>query len=118
MTKETYDKLTDVLAADEIEMDAINSMDELVAQLKDKGIEVTADELKIYFEGVSRLATESDELSDDELEEVSGGGAIINWLKKQVKQIKDAFEYVFGGGYTEDYARGKKIHPWIARLMK
>ena len=122
MTKETFENLTMVLASDEIQemIDNCESTEAFVELLKEKGIEVSAEELKTYFEGVARLEAEDDALSENELEMVAGGGAIWDWIKGKVKQIKndfkkiiDSFTYFVGGGWVSDVASGKKKHPWV-----
>ena len=47
------------------------SVEELIALAKENGIELTEEDAKMYFE---QLSAKKGELSDDELESVSGGG--------------------------------------------
>lgn len=115
MTKETFEKLTRVLASDEFEgkFDACVSTAELLALLKEYDVQITADELQTYLDSVSGPVSGEDDLDDDALEMVSGGGAIWNWIRGQVKGIKSKLEYILGGGFTVDCATGKRRHPWV-----
>jgi len=115
MTKETFEKMTQVMASDEFEakFDACESTEALLALLKEFDVQVTAEELQTYLDSVGDSASGDDDLDDDALEMVSGGGAIWNWIKRQVKEIKNKFEYILGGGFTYDCATGKRRHPWV-----
>ena len=115
MTKEVFEKLTRVMASDEfnVRFDSCVSMGDLLALLKEYDIEITADELENYLGSITGPVGEDGELDEDDLEMVSGGGAIWNWIQSKVKSIKNKFEYILGGGWVEDVATGKKRHPWV-----
>ena len=49
------------------------SVEELMALAKETGIELTEEDAKMYFE---QLNAKKGELSDDELEDVAGGGCL------------------------------------------
>ena len=49
------------------------SVEELIALAKENGIELTEEDAKMYFE---QLSAKKGELSDDELEDVAGGGCL------------------------------------------
>ena len=49
---------------------AAKSAEELIALAKENGAEITAEEAHAYF---AKLNSQSDELSDDELDQVAGG---------------------------------------------
>ena len=51
------------------------SADELIAIAKENGVELSAEEAKNYFEQLNT----SRELSDDELDNVSGGACVHEW---------------------------------------
>ena len=50
-----------------------NSVEELITLAKENGIELNEDDAKMYFE---QLNAKKGELSDDELEDVAGGGCL------------------------------------------
>ena len=113
MTKETFEKMTRVMASDEfqVKFDSCESTESLLSLLKEFDVQITAEELQTYLESVSDSAPGEDALDDDALEMVSGGGIIWNWIKKQIKAIKDKFEYILGGQYVIDCATGKRKCP-------
>ncbi len=113
--KETIEKLVKVLVSDEFEekMDSVNSMEDILAALKDEGVEVTEEELRAFFDSANGSESDDDSLSEEDLEAVAGGGLIGNWIKKQVNKVKQSIGYFFGGGYVTDIMTGKKKHPWL-----
>lgn len=114
MTKEVFEKLTRVMASDDFtaRFESCVSMEDLLVLLKQYDVEITAEELENYLGNIHGPTGEDGELSEDDLEMVSGGGALWNWIKGQVKSIRSKFEYILGGGWVEDVATGKKKSPW------
>lgn len=93
---------------------AAKSAEELLAIAKENGIELTEEEAKNYFE---QLCPKSGELSDDELDNVAGGGC--------PKKKEPEYELDYGKrkcdacGCNRFYKRGEdvdRLRPyWICR---
>jgi len=75
LTQEKANALSDYLAKDKAHADEIIAMDaaDAVKALSADGIEITAEELADYAAAVEKAKAESGELSEDALENVSGG---------------------------------------------
>ncbi len=114
LKKETIEKLANVLASDEMEskIDSCNSMEEILAELKAEGADVTEEELNAFLETINRSDNNDDSLSEKDLEEVAGGWWLLNRIKAELKKAKQQIEYVFGGGYVVDVATGKRKFKW------
>ena len=115
MTKEMWEKITKVMASDEFgsKFEGCGSTEDLLALLKEFDVDLSEEELKTYLESIEEAGTADGELGEDDLEMVSGGGAIWNWIQGKVKKVRNQIEYFFGGGYVMDIATGKKKHPWL-----
>lgn len=57
-----------------------NSEEEMISVMAEYGIELTANELKAFLEQVAMVPA-NDELNEDMLSNVNGGGRIWNWIK-------------------------------------
>ena len=56
---------------------ALDTAEEAQAMLKDKGIEMTLDEVKRLPDAMAMARTGEGELSEDDLEDVAGGSALL-----------------------------------------
>jgi len=119
MTKELFVKIGDALASKELEakLNSCNSEDEILSLLKENNVDITPDELKEFLSMAKKCMNDSEELDDDELENVAGGG-LFTWIRNTINQvkndwnkIKNGFGYVFGGQYVIDVAEGRR-NPW------
>lgn len=61
------------------------NVEEVLSILRDNGIEMTADDLKKAVSG-SVAAGEDGELSEDSLDNISGGGWFFDWLQKLINK--------------------------------
>ena len=113
LTQEYVEKLVKLLISPEFEelTNTAHSNDELVSYINEHGINITANELEEFLNSIDDK-TENDVLSEEDLELVSGGGAITNWFKKQINKLKEKVEYFFCGEWIADIASGKRKHPW------
>ena len=86
------------------------SVEELIALAKENGLDLTAEEAKTYF---AKLNAKEGELSDDELDDVSGGGkcgtiyyenrpVISAFNSCELFQEPGAWDGVPNGGYCKD----------------
>lgn len=67
---------------------AAQDLAEVKALFESEGVEMTENDL------MKMLMPQGDTLTEDELEEVAGGGSIMNWLRSRLGGGKGAF----GGG--------------------
>ena len=82
------------------------SAEELGTLAKENGIELTAEEANTYF---TKLNPEDGELSDDELDEVAGGGCGDEQNRYDGWLVIDSPSTYTCGGYTDNsygYGRG------------
>ena len=60
--------------------------EELATLAKENGAEMTAEEANTYF---AKLNPQSGELSDDELDNVAGGGCVQDAFKEETRKLAD-----------------------------
>ncbi len=65
------------------------SPEELIALAKEKGTEMTEESAKAYFE---QLNSKNGVISDDELDNVAGGGCVEDVAKKAFEPLTDAMK--------------------------
>lgn len=84
---------------------AAKTAPELLALAKENGIEITEEEAETYF---TQLKPASGELSDDELEDVAGGGCETS----EGYTVVTSETKCFTGQYSPNYVTYYKGEPW------
>ena len=79
------------------------SVEELITLAKENGVELTEEDAKAYFE---QLNVKKGELSDDELDVVSGGGCETKVDGKKYTVVTNGCQ-CFTGQYLSNFGEGK-----------